>query len=63
MFGGIPVAEIEKLHEYWQAFPTLKEALFTKSDTPYVSVATDDIKQTIQIIPILLPLKRICGCI
>ncbi|WP_317301142.1 type I restriction-modification system subunit M [Allobaculum stercoricanis] len=48
MFGGIPVAEIEKLHEYWQAFPTLKEALFTKSDTPYVSVATDDIKQTIQ---------------
>lgn len=48
MFGGIPVAEIEELKEYWEAFPTLKNALFTDSDIPYVEVATEDIKQTIK---------------
>lgn len=48
MFGGIPVSEIEELNEYWEAFPTLKNALFTNSDIPYVEVATNDIKQTIK---------------
>lgn len=48
MFGGIPVAEIEELKEYWEAFPTLKNTLFTDSDIPYVEVATEDIKQTIK---------------
>ncbi len=48
MFGGIPVLEIEELNEYWKAFSTLKNALFTNSDIPYVEVATDDIKQTIK---------------
>lgn len=48
MFGGIPVVEIEELKEYWKAFPTLKNALFTDSDIPYVEVATEDIKQTIK---------------
>lgn len=48
MFGGIPVAEIEELREYWGAFPTLKDALFTNSDIPYVEIATEDIKQTIK---------------
>lgn len=48
MFGGIPMAEIEELKEYWEAFPTLKNALFTDSDIPYVEVATEDIKQTIK---------------
>ena len=48
MFGGIPVVEIEELKEYWEAFPTLKNALFTDSDIPYVEVATEDIKQTIK---------------
>ena len=48
MFGGIPVAEIEELKEYWKAFPTLKNTLFTDSDIPYVEVATEDIKQTIK---------------
>lgn len=28
MFGGIPQAEIDRLHHYWQAFPSLKQALF-----------------------------------
>lgn len=28
MYGGIPQAEIDRLHHYWDAFPTLKNALF-----------------------------------
>lgn len=48
MFGGIPISEIEELNEYWEAFPTLKNALFTNSDIPYVDVAVEDIKQAIK---------------
>ncbi|MDY6232127.1 type I restriction-modification system subunit M [Peptostreptococcus porci] len=48
MFGGIPLSELEDLKEYWEAFPTLKDALFTNSDIPYVEVAVEDIKQTIK---------------
>lgn len=48
MFGGIPVSEIAQLSEYWKAFPTLKNTLFTDSDIPYVKVAVEDIKQTIK---------------
>lgn len=33
MFGGIPQAEIDRLHHYWQAFPTLKTALFSPKNT------------------------------
>ena len=45
MFGGIPMTEIDGLEEYWKAFPTLKSALFTNSDIPYVELATEDIKK------------------
>lgn len=48
MFGGIPLSEVEELNEYWNAFPTLKNALFTNSDIPYVELAVDDIKQAIK---------------
>lgn len=48
MFGGIPMTEINGLEEYWKAFPTLKSALFTNSDIPYVELATEDIKNTIK---------------
>ncbi len=48
MFGGIPMTEIDSLKEYWNAFPTLKSALFTNSDIPYVELATEDIKNTIK---------------
>ena len=59
MFGGIPVAEIEELKEYWEAFPTLKNALFTDSDIPYVEVATEDIKQTIKKHEDVVSLKKV----
>ena len=48
MFGGIPMTEIDGLEEYWKAFPTLKSALFTNSDIPYVELVTEDIKNTIR---------------
>ena len=48
MFGGIPLSEIDELKEYWEAFPTLKEEMFTNSEIPYVELATKDIKQTIK---------------
>ena len=48
MFGGIPASEIEDLKEYWEAFPELKESLFTKSDIPFADIAVDDIKKAIK---------------
>lgn len=48
MFGGIPTAEIDELEKYWNAFPTLKEALFEKTSSNYCRLKTDNIKQSIQ---------------
>lgn len=47
MFGGIPLCEIDELKEYWEAFPGLRNAIFTNSDTPYVDVAVSDVKAAI----------------
>lgn len=49
MFGGIPKLEVAEFEEYWNAFPSLQEDLFKKTDTPYTSVETDDIGKTISI--------------
>lgn len=35
MFGGIPLSELDALGAVWQAFPTLRAALFTLDGTPY----------------------------
>ncbi|MGN0311297.1 MAG: type I restriction-modification system subunit M [Lachnospiraceae bacterium] len=48
MFGGIPAGEIEELHEYWDAFPGLKEALFRKRNEAYFDLRTEDIKREVQ---------------
>lgn len=48
MFGGIPENEVEELAEYWKSFPTLKNQLFIKQDKPFYSLATEDIKRTIE---------------
>jgi len=48
MFGGIPKSEIDGLKNFWTAFPGLKSALFTDSDTPYVELRADDIKSVIK---------------
>lgn len=47
MFGGIPNTEIDTLANYWAAFPTLRAQLFNSDDTPYSSLSTQDVKQTI----------------
>ena len=47
MFGGIPMSEIDKLCEYWNAFPDLQEALFTKGVGPYTELAVSDVEQTV----------------
>ncbi|MDP2106265.1 MAG: N-6 DNA methylase, partial [Desulfobulbaceae bacterium] len=48
MFGGIPQSELDALADYWQAFPTLRDALFTYSDTPYVEPKVDDLAQAVR---------------
>ena len=48
MFGGIPVAELDALHEYWDAFPTLRKDLFKDNGTPYVDLVSDDVKDAIK---------------
>ena len=44
MYGGVPVREVEDLAEYWSAFPTLKDSLFTKRNAGYLQVVPEDIK-------------------
>ena len=48
MFGGIPQHEIDHLQRYWQAYPRLRETLFTQiKDMPYYQLAITDIEQRI----------------
>ncbi|MDR0454412.1 MAG: type I restriction-modification system subunit M [Deferribacteraceae bacterium] len=47
MFGGIPKPELTELDAYWSAFPKLWTSLFKDEGTPFVSLATDDVKQAI----------------
>lgn len=48
MFGGIPMAELEELKSFWDAFPGLKADLFEKTDTPYASLAVEDVKKEVR---------------
>lgn len=43
MFGGVPVAEIEELKQYWEALPNLKESLFIFNDTPYAKLIDENV--------------------
>jgi type I restriction enzyme M protein len=47
MFGGIPLSEIAELGEYWNAFPGLKEALFTSGADPYAELMAGNMEQTV----------------
>ena len=48
MFGGIPISEIEEMHKYWNAFPTLKEELFDYNSGKHsLKLKTTNIKETI----------------
>ena len=48
MFGGIPLSELDALAAFWQAFPTLRAALFTDNGTPYVAPRVPDLAQAIR---------------
>ncbi len=45
MFGGIPQSELDVLADAWQAFPSLRAALFAMDDTPYAQPKADDLAQ------------------
>jgi type I restriction enzyme M protein len=50
MFGGIPETEIDELNKlikYWEAFPGLREAVFTKINDGYSTLKTENLKETI----------------
>lgn len=47
MFGGIPETELADLHEYWAAFPNLKDDLFTPVNRAYCQPHVSDIKETV----------------
>lgn len=44
MYGGVPVSEVEDLAEYWAAFPSLKDSLFTRKNAGYLQFVPEDIK-------------------
>lgn len=48
MFGGIPLSELDALANYWQAFPNLREALFTLDSTPYAQPKVDDLAAAVR---------------
>ncbi|ESE40337.1 type I restriction-modification system subunit M [Shewanella decolorationis] len=41
MLGGIPNSEIAQLHQYWQAFPQLHNALFKAKSSAYSELAIE----------------------
>lgn len=44
MFGGIPHKEIDELSKFWEAFPTLRGDLFSKTDVAYSQMKHHDVK-------------------
>lgn len=49
MLGGIPNSEIAQLHQYWQSFPQLHNALFVAKSAAYseLAIAKRDVNATI----------------
>ena len=47
MYGGVPVSEVEDLAEYWVAFPSLKDSLFTRKNAGYLQFVPEDIKSLV----------------
>lgn len=48
MFGGLPLAEIDELKEYWIAFPELRNALFENTSSAYCNLRVENIKKAIK---------------
>nr|WP_120492650.1 type I restriction-modification system subunit M [Corynebacterium lactis] len=61
MYGGIPVAEIDALGNFWSALPGLREALFTEHANGYAELNTDDLPKTIDAHPAAQMLREQVG--
>ena len=48
MFGGIPNLELDKLKEYWKAFPTLRSDLFENTSAAHCRLKIEDVKKAIK---------------
>jgi len=48
MYGGIPNKEINDLHNYWNAFGSLKTELFKAKNPAYSELSTTELKETIE---------------
>ena len=48
MFGGIPVNEIDELQAFWEAFPNLRETLFSNTSEVNAALKVEDVRQAIQ---------------
>ncbi len=48
MFGGIPAREIEDLATYWEAFPGLREELFTARNGEYRDLAVSELRRAVR---------------
>lgn len=47
MFGGIPTNEIDELAKFWQAFPQLRDTLFTQTSSHHAALKITEIKNAI----------------
>ena len=47
VFGGIPKKEVEELSRYWDAFPSLKDALFAITNAHSLELKVDDVESAI----------------
>ena len=47
MFGGIPTTEIDALHQYWDAFPTLRNELFEQTNSASAHLKCADIDNAV----------------
>lgn len=58
MFGGIPATEANDFDLYWNAFPSLKAALFDDENASYLHFSTENIKDTVANHPIIQAFKQ-----
>lgn len=47
MFGDIPKKELDEFKTYWEAFPALRDDIFSKTSDEYFALKVDDLKQAI----------------
>ena len=47
MFGGIPEKEINELEAFWQAFPSLRAALFSANSSEYSALKVQEINSAV----------------